>query len=251
VPLIDPGDGSDAERPTEDDVGKAVDEAAVERRLIGTLDGGVSRRLVRRCRTAAGVLLATGAALLLVLPVAPSGAISALLILSAGTVLVGSVLLLRRGTLWTEAARSVLPGSAGTVLSGSALPQLRDSVQSRASSYAIPGASAVIGPPRLLSPGLASAPVKRRLGSAVVPLYVDDGPSPGDGALVVHARADGIVLTEGDTVLVWRAGTGGLASLPRAAEGTPPVGSVRGRFVLCRESDAEVFLATTRLADTW
>jgi hypothetical protein len=244
VPLIDPGEGGDAEHPTGDEVGEVVGH--LDQRLIGTLDGGVSRRLVRRCRVTAAILLSVGAALLLVVAVAPSGAVSALLVLLAATVLGGSVQLLRRATLWTGVAGSMLPESARN-----ASPQPRNSAHHGANvPPSIPGLSTTVGPARPLSPSVASGPIKRRLGSAVVPIYADDGPSPGDGALVVHARADGMVLTEGDTVLVWRAGNGGLSALPETVEGARPA-SARGRFVLSRESDGEVFLATTRLTDTW
>src|SRR4051794_2520205 len=57
------------------------------RSLLGTLDGGVCRRLVRRCRIAALILLAAGLASLLVAAVAPWGVIPSLLTLTAGALL--------------------------------------------------------------------------------------------------------------------------------------------------------------------
>lgn len=265
VPLTEPGDD---ERSDVTDGGDAVgaDNASIGRPAIGSLDGGVSRRLVRRCRTAAAILLVTGAMSLLVVAVAPWGVISALLALGAGVVLGGSLLLLRRGALWSAVAGSPLPPTASPPAAGAPPvqePTRPTSEQARPAPVdaadalpvpgapALPGLAATIGPPRRLSPGAAGAPVKRRLNSAVVPIYTDDGPSPGDGALVVHARADGAGLSEGDTVLVWLAGSNGLIALPVTASAGPTATPVRGRFVLYRRSDGEVFLATTRLTDTW
>jgi hypothetical protein len=265
VPLTVPGD---AERPDVPDGGEAVAalDSSIGRPAIGALDGGVARRLVRRCRTAAAILLVTGAVLLLVVAFAPWGVISALLALGAGMVLAGSLLLLRRAALWSAAGSSSLPPAAWPTAAG-APPMLEPtrptSEQARPAPVdaadappvpggpALPGLAATIGPTRRLSPGAAGTPVKRRLNSAVVPIYTDDGPAPGDGALVIHARADGAVLSEGDTVLVWLAGKKGLTALPVTASAGPNAAPVRGRFVLYRQSDGEIFLATTRLTDTW
>ena len=223
--------------------------------LVGVLDGGVSRRLIHRCRTAASILLAVGTTLLLIVALAPWGVISAVLAMAAGTALVGSLLLLRRAGLWSKVADSLLPAaapeSASAFRTREPAPFFVPDTSARSDEPAQPGAVATIGPPRQLSPGVPSAPVKRRLNTAVVPIYADDGPSPGDGALVIHARADGKILTEGDTVLVWFARNTGLTSLPAKIDVGRRPSSVRGRFVLFREADAEVFLATTRLTDTW
>ncbi len=194
-------------------------------RLVGDVDGGVSHRLVRRCRTAALILLAVAASLLLVVAFTPWNAVSALATVAAGILLLGSALLVKRSALWSAAARSPIPK-----------PEPAD--QSAAAAT-----MSTIGPARLMSPGLAGAPVKRRLKSSVVPIYSADGQSPGGGALVVHARSDGIAVVEGDSVRAWRVGTAGLESLGEAADG--------GRFVLYRDTDDAAFLATTRLTDTW
>ena len=265
MPLTEPGDDK---RSDVTDGGDAVaaDNASIGRPAIGSMDGGVSRRLVRRCRTAGAILLVTGAILLLVVAVAPWGVISALLALGAGMVLAGSLLLLRRGALWSAVAGSPLPPAAWPTAAGA--PPIQEPTRPTGErarpapvdaadeppvpdAPALPVLAATIGPTRRLSPGAAGAPVKRRLNSSLVPIYTDDGPSPGDGALVVHARADGAMLSDGDTVLVWLAGSNGLTALLVTASAGPTAAPVRGRFVLYRRSDGEVFLATTRLTDTW
>jgi hypothetical protein len=246
VPLNGPGDGRRFARPADAAAAEDTNDAIPRRPLIGGLDGGVSRRLVRRCRTAASILLAVGAALLLVVAVAPWGVVPAVLTLAAGALLTGCVLLLRRGALWSAVARSPLPvtasGTSGVEVAGTPSPA------GTANPPEAPATTASIGPPRQLSPGLAGAPVKRRLSSVVVPVHVGDGPSPGGGALIVHARADGAHLSERDTVQIWLAGTAGPTGLPAPGSGAR---SVRGRFVLYRADDDNVFLATTRLTDTW
>lgn len=247
-PNIDSRDAGRAHRSRADDDLGQTDDHVVQPLIIGVLDGDVSRRLVRRCRTAASILLAIGIGFLLLVAATPWGVISVLVALASGALIVGAFLLLRRGALWSQVAGSELPvvtlGFAGT-----APPVEQPELDS--AGPPVPWVPATIGPPRQLSPGLAGAPVKRRLSSSVVPVYADAGPSPGDGALVVHARADGNLLTEGDRVLVWPAAKGLLGSLSAAAEAGATAPSVRGRFVLYRETDSQVFLATTRLTDTW
>ena len=204
-PTIDSRDGGRAEPSRADDDLGQTDVPVVQPLIIGALDGDVSRRLVRRCRTAASILLAIGIGFLLLVAAMPWGVISVLAALAAGALIVDSFLLLRRGALWSQVAGSELP-VATLGFAGTAPPVERAEFDSAGPS--VPGVPATIGPPRQLSPGLAGAPVKRRLSSSVVPIYADAGPSPGDGALVVHARADGKLLTEGDRVLVWLAAKG-------------------------------------------
>ena len=64
------------------------------------------------------------------------------------------------------------------------------------------GFAATTGDPRALSPRRNGWPIKRRFGALVLPLRADSGATPGDGALIVHARADGAAPAAGDRLRV-------------------------------------------------
>jgi hypothetical protein len=153
---------------------------------------------------------------------------SALFVLLAVGALAWAATLSRRVRLWSSVALAPI---AGVVV----------------------GREATTGPPKRLSPGIPGAPMKRRLGATVVPIHTAVDPQPGGGALVVHARTDRIALTGGDEVRLSPAARVGVGSTPQlpgsAADQTEIIRS--GRFVLYRISDGAVFLATTRLSDTW
>ncbi len=205
---------------------------------IADRDGGVARRLTTRCRMAAAVLLVIAGGFLLIVVLTELTAATALLLLLAAGALAWGVMLVRRAGLWSSVAASPLPRSAG--------------------------AKAVVGPPKRLSPGVPGAPVKRRLGAKVVPIHAEVDPQPGCGALVVHARADALELVAGDDVQAWPAarvavgptrseGPAGLADPggPAPSLGRSSAKGPSGRWVLYRADDGAVFLATTRLSDTW
>jgi hypothetical protein len=196
---------------------------------IADHDGGVARRLTTRCRIAAAALLVIAGGSLLVGVLNELTVATALLLLLAAGGCAWGAMLLRRAGLWSSVAAAALPSS--------------------------PGVPAAIGPPKRLSPGIPGAPVRRRLGAKVVPIHADVDRQPGDGALVVHARADGLELVAGDIVQAWTAarvalGSAAPAGPDRAAPARPEKGG-SGRWVLCRAGDGAVFLATTHLADTW
>jgi hypothetical protein len=199
---------------------------------VADRDGGVARRLTTRCRIAASALLVIAGGCLLIGLLNDLTASTALLLLLAAGGWAWGVMLLRRAGLWSSVAAAPLPSSAG--------------------------AEAAIGPPKRLSPGIPGAPVKRRLGAKVVPIHSDVGPQPGGGALMVHARADGLELVAGDVVRAWTAARVGLGAVqpadpdgPAQARPSTAAKGGSGRWVLCRASDSAVFLATTHLADTW
>jgi len=201
--------------------------AGVPGPTIADHDGGVACRLTTRCRVAASVL-AVFATLLLLFGVLRSwSASAALFLLLAAGALAWAATLHRRARLWSSVASAPITGLVG-----------RD---------------ATAGPPKRLSPGIPGAPVKRRLGATVVPMRSASDPQPGGGALVVHARADGLHLTAGDEVRLSPAARVGFGSTPAqgSADATPAETVASGRFVLYRASDGAVFLATTRLSDTW
>ena len=179
---------------------------------IADHDGGVARRLTTRCRITASVLLLIAAVAVVLGAVRAWTAPSAIAVLLAAGALGGSALLFRRARMWSSVAAGPLP----------------DVVTS----------AAIVGPSQPLSPGLRGAPVKRRLGATVIPIRTVVDPQPGGGALLVHARADGLQLAAGDQVRVSRAPLGARSA-------------TSGRFVLRRPRDDAVFLATTRLFDTW
>lgn len=192
--------------------------------LIGDRDGEVSRRLTVRCRLAASTLGVLGASLVVVPVFRSWSMVSAGLTCVAVVVLSGAGLLAIRARTWSAVGRSVVPADGG--------------------------ADAIVGPPRPLSPGLPGAPVKRKFGASVVPVHQDQGRQPGAGALIVHARMDLLALANRDAVKLWHVGSGVLAP-PGEPRPGPARASVGGRFVLIRERDGAVFLATTRLTDTW
>ena len=152
---------------------------------IADHDGGVARRLTTRCRIAASVLLVFAVGCLLIGVLNDFTDSTALLLLLAAGAVAWGAMLLRRAALWSSVAASPLPSSPGMPSS--------------------PGIEAVVGPPKRLSPGVPGAPVKRRLGAKVVPIHAEVDPQPGGGALVVHARADGLELVAGDGVRAWPA----------------------------------------------
>ncbi len=194
---------------------------------ISACDGGVTRRLTVRCRIAGSVLLVAGATALLVAVLRSWDLVSAVLTILAAGAVTGAVILAVRARMWARIGASPMSAAAGV--------------------------PATIGRPRPLSPGRPGAPLRRRLGASVVPVRAASDPQPGGGALVVHARTptgeEAIALAEADAVRIWPVGGTGLGS-PR-----PPSGrstrATRGRFVIHRQSDGAVFLATTRLTDTW
>jgi len=192
---------------------------------IGDSDGGVSHRLLVRCRTGAAVLGIIGAAFLLIAAIRSWGMVSAGLALVAMGLLAGGVLLAVRARIWSVLADSALPPVAG--------------------------ADAIVGAPRALSPGAPHAPLKRKLGAMVVPIHRYAGPQPGGGALIVHARADATALAADDEVEIWQAGPRGVQGEPNGLGPEPEKTSASGRFVIRRTRDGTVFLATSRLADTW
>ena len=228
--------------------------------VVGDRDGGVCSRLSRRCRLAASILVAVGAGLLLIVALTSSwGLITAVVALIGGALVVGALPLARRATLWSATRGSPLPTSSirrdGPTQPTGAPPDPQVTAPSVIAAGSSPPVwAARIGPPRPLSPGRPGTPVKRRLGAAVVPVHCADGPAPGGGALVVHARGDDVTLVDGDDVQIFPVGRRGVS--PPATAGVPnPKSSERsvttGRFVLLRESDGQAFLATTRLTDTW
>jgi hypothetical protein len=209
-----PVSGADADRRTDGEPGGTV----------GDVDGGVTRRLTQRCWIAASVLLTLSGCLLLVVLLRSWGTVSAVLALVAVAAVIPGGLLAGRARGWSmvRAASLPLPG----------------------------GRAAVVGPPRPLSPIRTGAPVRRRLGASVVPILADGAEQPGGGALIVHARTDGLSLADGDRVSCFTIRRGGVDAFVRASanESERPV---TGRFVLLRVSDDAVFIATTRLTDTW
>jgi len=210
---------------------------------IGDRDGGVALRLGRRCRLAASILLVVGAVLLLVAALTNWGLIPAVLAVFGGALVLGAVPLARRASLWTATRQSPLPPPLS-------LATARPAVTGGSASLP---RTATVGPSRPLSPGRPGAPVSRRLGAAVVPVLVDDGPAPGGGALIVHARGDAEALADGDVVRVLAVGQRGPVMADAASMGLDHVEKpvTTGRFVLIRDTDGQVFLATTRLTDTW
>lgn len=193
-------------------------------RTVGELDGGVALRLTRRCRSAAVVLIVLGAGLLLVVLLRSWSTVSAVLALLAIAAVIPGGLLAVRAYRWSMIRTATFPESAGR--------------------------PAVLGPPRPLSPVRTGAPLRRRLGASVVPIRAVDGEQPGGGAVVVHARADGLQLTDADQVsyFVIRGNVLASSGSAPAAHSERPI---TGRFVLFRPSDGAAFLATTRLSDTW
>ncbi len=183
-------------------------------------DGGVTRRLARRSRTAAVVLVLVGAAVLAVALLRPFGIVTVTAALLAVCALGVGAALGTRAAFW--AGMNNMPVAATG------------------------GAIAVVGAGTALSPVRTGAPLRRKLGAAVVPVRVLDGPQPGGGALLVHARGDGVSLVPGDRLQVWRATRSGPEPMP-ASE--PP--AVRGRFALRRDADGAVFLGTTKLTDVF
>ena len=195
---------------------------------IADRDGGVARRLIMRCRIAASVLLAIAVLFLLVGVLRTWSLSSALFVLLAVGALAWATTLSRRARLWSSVALAPISG--------------------------VVGREATAGPPKRLSPGIPGAPMKRRLGATVVPIHTAVDPQPGGGALVVHARADRIALTGGDEVRLSpaaRVGVGSSPPVPGSADTNQIEIITSGRFVLYRVSDGAVFLATTRLSDTW
>jgi len=172
---------------------------------VGNRDGGVSARLIGRCRIAACLATAVGGCFLLVAALRSWDIGSAVLTMVAAGALAGAAVLARRARLWRRISPTPIVTASGR--------------------------PATIGQPRPLSPGRPGAQLNRKLGAVVVPIRVPVGPQPGGGALVVHARRDAVALAAGDAALVWAVG--------------------QRRFVLYRETDEAVFLATTRLTDTW
>lgn len=201
--------------------GQVADEihAAVSDGQVGGRDGGVTTRLARRCLAAAAILIGVAALCLLLVALRDWDVPSALLALVALPAIAGGVILWRRRALWTSVSRAVL----GTGL----------------------GMNATTGDPRPLSPSRNGSPFKRRLGALVLPLRADSGPTPGDGALIVHTRADGVAPAAGDRLRVVPIARGG----DPVAAGTDPRTAIR--VLLVRDSDGTVFVATTRVTDTW
>jgi hypothetical protein len=192
---------------------------------IGDSDDGVCHRLLVRCRTGAGVLGLLGAAFLLIAAIRSWGMVSAGFALVAVGLLAGGALLAVRARTWSVVADITLPPVAI--------------------------ADAIIGAPRALSLGAPQAPLKRKLAAVVVPIHRFDGPQPGGGALIVHARADGAVLAVDDEVEIWPAGPRGVQAKPAGLNRTSEKEVVGGRFVIRRTRDGMVFLATSKLTDTW
>ena len=155
---------------------------------VGSRDGGVSRRVSGRCRTAAAAASVLAGACLLVSAVRSWDLIGGILVLLAVVAVMAAAVLIRRAALWTATASARLPASAGRI--------------------------ATVGKPQPLSLRKPGAPLRRRVGAFVVPVHAAVGPQPGAGALVVHARADGIGLVEGDRVRIWRAGRAGVEPVP-------------------------------------
>lgn len=256
---------------------------AESRTKVGDRDGGVSLRLGRRCRLAATILLAVGAAVLLTVALTSWGLVSAVATLIAGALVIGAVFLARQAALWTSTRLSVLPDASppsdqldsSARLDATVRTAAAESLVTTAPSDAVGPANpnphvAIVGPPRPLSPPKPGAPIKRRLGAVVVPVHLDtsdpfadqtsapgggessvaDNSAPGGGALIVHARSDAEALREGDRVLVWHLGRHGLGQ-GGTGRGGIEKSAVTGRFVLLRASDGQAFVATTRLTDTW
>ena len=201
-------------RPAADHSGTAPSDGRVR-----SLDGGVTTRLARRCLTAAAILIGGAALCLLPVTLRRWDAPSAVLALVSLAAIVGGVIMWRRRSLWKSVAGAALPMGLG-------LP-------------------ATTGDPRALSPRRNGWPIKRRFVALVLPLRADSGATPGDGALIVHARADGAAPAAGDRLRV----------LPIARRGDPlttgtdPRTAIR--VLLVRESDGTVFVATTRVTDAW
>jgi hypothetical protein len=174
------------------------------------------------------VLGTIGAALLLIAAIRSWGMVSAGLALVAIGFLTAGALLALRARIWSVLADTTLPPVAG--------------------------AGAITGAPRALSPGAPHAPLKRKLGALVVPIHRYDGPQPGGGALIVHARTDGAALAADDEVELWPVGPNGVIGEPSGLTSdaeTAEKASIGGRFVIRRTRDGEVFLATSKLTDTW
>jgi len=186
---------------------------------VGGRDGGVTTRLARRCLAAAAVLIGVAALCLSTVTLRQWDVPSAVLALVALLAIAGGVAMWRRWALWTSVARAALPADLGMPATG--------------------------GDPRPLSPRRSGSPIKRRLGAVVLPLRSDSGPTPGDGALIVHARADGAAPAARDRLRVVPIARRG----DRIAVGTDPRAAVR--VLLVRDSDGTVFVATTRVTDTW
>ena len=228
---------------------------------VGDRDGEVSLRLGRRCRLAATILLAVGAAVLLAVALTSWGLVSAVATLIAVALVIGAVFLARQASLWTSTRLSVLPDASppsdqldsSARLDSTARTAAAESLVTTAPSDAVGPAKpkpqvAIVGPPRPLSPPKQGAPIKRRLGAVVVPVHLDtsdpltdqtsapgggessvaDISAPGGGALIVHARSDAEALREGDRVLVWHLGRRGLSQGRTDRVGTDQRGTGRG-----------------------
>jgi hypothetical protein len=179
----------------------------------------VTTRLARRCLTAAAILIGVAALCLLLVTLRRWDAPSAVLALVSLAATVGGVIMLRRWALWKSVVGAALPMGLGF--------------------------PATTGDPRALSPRRNGWPIKRRFVALVLPLRADSGATPGDGALIVHARADGAAPAAGDRLRV----------LPIARRGDPLTAGTDPRtairVLLVRESDGTVFVATTRVTDAW
>ena len=227
---------------------------------VGDRDGGVSLRLGRRCRLAATILLAVGAAVLFAVALTSWGLVSAVATLIAGALVIGAVFLARQAALWTSTRLSMLPDASppsdqldsSARLDSTARTAAPESLVTTASDAVGPAKPkprvAIVGPPRPLSPPKPGAPIKRRLGAVVVPVHLDtsdpltdqtsapgggessvaDNSAPGGGALIVHARSDAEALREGDRVLVWHLGRRGLSQGRTDRVGTDQRGTGRG-----------------------
>jgi hypothetical protein len=171
------------------------------------------------------VLGVVGAAFLLIAAIRSWGIVSAGLVLVSAGLLTASVLLALRARLWSVLADTTPP--------------------------ALAGAEAIIGAPRALSPGVPNAPVKRKLGAVVVPIHRFDGPQPGGGALIVHARADAAVLKADDEVQIWLVGSDGKLGEPATLPAQAEKAAFGGRFLIRRVHDGMIFLATSKVTDIW
>lgn len=108
---------------------------------------------------------------------------------------------------------------------------------SRAERFlADPGFRGVVGAGRPLHTVRPGQPVKRRLPASVVPVRTEDGPLAAGTGLVMHGRPDGVSLAEGDEVTVWQ------IEARRTTSGEP---GPKGRYLLRRESDGEIFAGGT------
>lgn len=171
-------------------------------------DDAVLARVTRRTRLAAGLPIAVAvvvAAAAWGWPGSATGASGvAIVAVAVAILLTPAVVLLRRVRLWTVAAKRATEWTGSTA-------------QGHGN-----WAKAVCGPPVPLFKPAGSGSLLRRarkLPPVVVPVRAESGPLQRGEAVIVHARADGLIPESGDVLAVAAVSRRGPFLLGRAADG--------------------------------